>query len=104
MLMEFLAFLPGQHFPTGRGSLTFSQHIVSVLVAASIAIDDMPQIQTLQLMFISCSYHKNMGCFHFYHVKSLKWISLFVKIGMNYPQAVISTKLMKFAVLYTVSM
>ena len=37
-------------------------------------------------------------------VKSLEQIPLFVQIGINYSQAIISTKLMNFIVLYTATM
>ena len=56
-------------------------------------------------MFISCSY-KNFGCFTFCKccAKGIKWYALFVKIGTNYSQAIISMKLTKFTVLYTAAM
>ena len=47
-----------------------------------------------QLMFVSCSYCENVECFSFYKcfATSIKCASLFVKIGVNYPQAIISMK------------
>ena len=45
-----------------------------------------------------------MGCFNFYYVESLEQIPPCVQTGINYPQALFSTKLMKFTVLYTATM
>ena len=65
----------------GLHMLTFSQHVVSVL-ATDITVGEVLWTKTWQLIFISCSYRK-----------SLEWISLFVEIGVNYPRAKTSMKL-----------
>ena len=44
------------------------------------------------------------GCFYKYCAESMECTSLFVKMGINYPQAKISMKLMKFTVLYMATM
>ena len=67
---------------------------------------DMLRAQTHQPMFISCSYCRRIGRLNLYECcdKSMECTSLFVKMGINYPQAKISTKLMKFTVLYMATM
>ena len=66
----------------------------------------------LILLFVMCSeydsaagVHKlflmqeqSMFYFHKCYVKKIECTSLLVKIGINYPQAIISMKLMKFSV------
>ena len=58
-------------------------------------------------MFVSCSNRKYLGCINFYYVccaKSMECTSLIVKIGIDYPQAIIRMKQTKFTVLYTATM
>ena len=45
---------------------------MSIFVATTITVGDILRIETQWLMFINCSYHKNMGCFTFYYVLLLK--------------------------------
>ena len=72
----------------------YSQWLILLLVTCS--------KQTQRLMFVCCSYCKNMGCFDFRKcsAKSTDCIFVFVKICVHYPQAITSMKLMKFTVLY----
>ena len=84
-----------------RGHRTETQ-VASVLAAAYIIVVDVHQTQTQRLMFLRCFYCKNKVCFNLCkcYATSMERTSFFGIIGINCPQAVVSTELMKFAVLY----
>ena len=49
-----------------KTTLTFSQHVTFILTVAEITIGDLHQTLMQWVMFMSCFYCKNMGCFDFY--------------------------------------
>ena len=72
---------------------------MSILAVADVTIGDMLRAKMQQLMFISSSYCQNMECFNFCVMLNVRDEFLsFVKIGVYYSQAIISTKLVQFSV------
>ena len=51
--------------------LTFLRHVAWMFTTADVTVGDMQWTQTHQLVFISCSSYKKIGCFNF--LKMLKY-------------------------------
>ena len=81
--------------------LTFSHHVASIFATADINVGNVLQTWMQWLMSISCSCCKNMKHFNLYNhcAKSMECTPFFLEIGVNDPQAILSTKVMKFNVL-----
>ena len=82
------------HYRYTEEDLTFSQRVASILVA-DIILQWLMVLTTTTMNVLICTgvVLKNMQC-----------TSIFVKIGINDPQAIISIQLMKLTALYTANM
>ena len=82
-------------------------NIASIPAAADVTVGDVLRTETKRLC--SQAVLTARTCFDFVFLykccaKSMEYVSLFEKIGINYRQTIISMKLMKTTVLYAATM